>query len=108
MQKGRQILSSQAFHITLMRLAHQIIENYDSSEGIYIVGIQEDASYSQFHFPEPSTLNISLSDIIAPVADWQPHPPKETLKRPYNNVIRAYEKHLKAGVDVFRTAIYID
>ena len=41
MQKGRQILSSEAFHITLMRLAHQIIENYESNESIYIVGIQE-------------------------------------------------------------------
>lgn len=41
MQKGRQILSPTVFNITLMRLAHQIIENYNTAEPIYIVGIQE-------------------------------------------------------------------
>ncbi|MBT8233460.1 MAG: bifunctional pyr operon transcriptional regulator/uracil phosphoribosyltransferase PyrR [Saprospiraceae bacterium] len=41
MHKGRQILSPQHFNITLLRLAHQIIENYPSNEIIYIVGIQE-------------------------------------------------------------------
>ena len=41
MHKGRQILSPQGFRITLMRLAHQIIENYGQNEVMYIVGIQE-------------------------------------------------------------------
>lgn len=41
MQKGRQIVSPQRFSITLLRLAHQIIEKYGVKEPIYIVGIQE-------------------------------------------------------------------
>jgi len=41
MQRGRQILSSQRFKITLLRLAHQIIENYSKEDTINIVGIQE-------------------------------------------------------------------
>lgn len=41
MQKGRQILNSSRFNITLHRLASQIEEHYSASEDIYIVGIQE-------------------------------------------------------------------
>jgi len=41
MQRGRQILSPERFKITLLRLAHQIIENNSYEDTINIVGIQE-------------------------------------------------------------------
>lgn len=41
MQKGKQILSPDRFKITLLRLASEIIENYDDKEPINIIGIQE-------------------------------------------------------------------
>lgn len=41
MTRGRQILSPERFKITLLRLAHKIIENYASEESINIIGIQE-------------------------------------------------------------------
>ncbi len=41
MQKGRVILDSHIFGITLARLAHQLIENCESFENTCIVGIQE-------------------------------------------------------------------
>ncbi len=41
MHKGKQILSPDRFKITLLRLASEIIENYDDREPINIVGIQE-------------------------------------------------------------------
>ncbi len=41
MQRGRQILSPQRFKITLLRLAHEIIENHRVEDPLYIIGIQE-------------------------------------------------------------------
>ena len=41
MQQGRQILSPDRFKITLLRLAHQLIEKYSREETINIIGIQE-------------------------------------------------------------------
>jgi pyrimidine operon attenuation protein/uracil phosphoribosyltransferase len=41
MTRGRQILSPERFKITLLRLAHELIENYTENENIYIIGIQE-------------------------------------------------------------------
>ena len=41
MQQGRQILSPDRFKITLLRLAHEIIENYSHEDAIHIIGIQE-------------------------------------------------------------------
>lgn len=41
MHKGRQILNSNRFDITLHRLASQIEEHYSPSEEVYIIGIQE-------------------------------------------------------------------
>lgn len=41
MQKGRQILNSNRFQITLERLASQIEENYPEDADINIIGIQE-------------------------------------------------------------------
>ncbi len=41
MTRGRQILSPERFKITLLRLAHEIIENYASEPSIIIIGIQE-------------------------------------------------------------------
>lgn len=41
MQKGRVILSSDQFQLTITRLCHQLIENYDSFENCCIVGIQD-------------------------------------------------------------------
>lgn len=41
MTRGRQILSSERFKITLHRLAHELIENYVNDESLYIIGIQE-------------------------------------------------------------------
>jgi len=39
--KGRVILSPKRFNITLKRLAHQLIENYDNFENTCFIGIQE-------------------------------------------------------------------
>lgn len=41
MQRGRQILSPGRFHITLQRLASQVVENYEEEEDIIVIGIQE-------------------------------------------------------------------
>jgi len=41
MQQGRQILSPDRFKIILLRLAHEIIENYSQDDTINIIGIQE-------------------------------------------------------------------
>ncbi len=41
MRGGRQILNPQRFKITLLRLAHQIIENFSQEDDIHIIGIQE-------------------------------------------------------------------
>ena len=41
MPKGREIVSPKQFKIILTRLAHEIIENYPSDEGLHIIGIQE-------------------------------------------------------------------
>ncbi len=41
MQQGRQILSPDRFKITLLRLAHEVIENYSQEGSINIIGIQE-------------------------------------------------------------------
>ena len=40
MQKGRTILSKDHFRLTIDRLCHQLIENYDQFEDTCIVGIQ--------------------------------------------------------------------
>jgi len=39
--KGRNILSNERFQLTLDRLCHQIIENYDDLSELCLVGIQE-------------------------------------------------------------------
>jgi pyrimidine operon attenuation protein / uracil phosphoribosyltransferase len=41
MQQSRQILSPDRFKITLLRLAHEVIENYSQEDNINIIGIQE-------------------------------------------------------------------
>ena len=41
MNQGRQILSPDRFKITLLRLAHEVIENYSQEDNINIIGIQE-------------------------------------------------------------------
>lgn len=41
MSKGRVILSPKVFNITLRRLAHQLIENFDDFSNTSIIGIQE-------------------------------------------------------------------
>ncbi len=41
MQRGRQILNSEGFRITLHRLASQIEENYPITEALHLIGIQE-------------------------------------------------------------------
>ena len=41
MDQGRSILSGRQFELTIMRLAHQVIENYPTWEDACIMGIQE-------------------------------------------------------------------
>ena len=41
MEKGRTILSNARFALTIDRLCHQLIEEYDNFEGVCMIGVQE-------------------------------------------------------------------
>lgn len=41
MNKGKVILKSEQFQLTILRLCHQIIENFPNNQGVCIIGIQE-------------------------------------------------------------------
>lgn len=58
MQKGRTILSKDRFRLTIDRLCHQLIEEYDTFENTCIIGIQPRGVYFS------NRLHIRLSEIL--------------------------------------------